>query len=246
MKFLLNIIIILLLFSKYSLSDSSVERKFIIEGKFGILPSIKLMEINTKLRVKEENFDYIFDIKSKNIVKFINETNGKGIVNGKYLDNEYIPSKYTYSYRRKEKNKYVEIIYKDNAVEKIIITPKYDKSKLTPLTEKMLKGTIDPPTFFLSILNYKNINKCQKTFKIFDGKRRYDVKFNKSKTFSDSVIECEAKQIKLGGYKDKENDVFAASDFIKIVYDNKKDNKFIRYEAKNGSINIIIEEIKIN
>ena len=246
MKLLLNIIFILLLFSKYSLSDSSVERKFIIEGKFGILPSIQLMEINTKLNVKEENFDYIFDIKSKNIVKFINETNGRGTVNGKYLNNKYIPFKYEYSYKRKEKNKYVEIIYKDKNVEKITITPKYDKSKLTPLTEEMLKGTIDPPTFFLSILNFKNINNCQKTFKVFDGKRRYDVKFSKSNALSDTVIECEAIQIKLGGYKNKENDIFAASDFIKIVYDKKNNNKFIRYEAKNGSINVLIEEIKIN
>ena len=244
MKLLLNIIFILFLFSEYSLSDTSEERKFIIEAKFGILPGIKIMDIYTKLKVKEKKFNYTFDIKSKNIVNFINETNGRGTVNGKYQANRYIPYKYTYSYKRKEKNKYIEIVYKDNNVEKITITPKYDKSKLTPLTEEMLEGTIDPPTFFLSILKYKNINNCQKTFKVFDGKRRYDVKFNKSNTASDTVIECEARQIKLGGYKNQENDVFAASDFIKIVYDNKKDNKFIRYEAKNGSINILIEETK--
>ena len=244
MRLLFNIIFLLFLLCNYSLSDTSEERKFIIEAKFGILPSIKIMEIYTKLKVKEDKFNYIFNIESKNIVKFINETNGRGTVSGKYQANNYIPYKYTYSYKRNDKNKYVEIVYKDNNVEKIIITPKYDKSKLTPLTEKMLDGTIDPPTFFLSILDYKNINNCQKTFKVFDGKRRYDVKFNKSNTLSDTVIECEARQIKLGGYKKKENDVFAASDFIKIVYDKKKDNKFMRYKAKNGSINILIEETK--
>ena len=109
----------------------------------------------------------------------------------------------------------------------------------------MLEATIDPSTFFLSILDYKNINNCQKTFRVFDGKRRYDVQFNKLRTSSNDLIECEAKQIKLGGYKNKENDVFAASDFIKIVYDKKNNNKFLRYEARNGSIDIIIVETKL-
>jgi hypothetical protein len=95
-------------------------------------------------------------------------------------------------------------------------------------------------------LDYKKINNCQKIFRIFDGKRRYNVEFNKSSESSDNLIECEAKQIKLGGYKKKENDVFATSDFIKIVYENNRDNKFLRYEAKNGNINILIKEARIN
>tara|TARA_B100001093_G_scaffold514109_1_gene587441 strand:+ start:408 stop:1145 length:738 start_codon:yes stop_codon:yes gene_type:complete len=226
-----------------SLADTYEERNFNIDAKFGIFPSINVMEINTKLKTKEENFDYIFDIKSKNIVKFINETSGKGIVSGKIVDNKYIPSRYEYSYKRKEKNKYIEILYRKNVIEKITIKPRYDQSKLTPLTDQMLINTIDPPTFFLSILNYKNLDNCNKVFRVFDGKRRYDVKFNKLSSSSSDLIQCEAKQIKLGGYKKKEDDVFATSDFIKIIYDNNKNNNFLRYEAKNGSINIIIKEI---
>ena len=236
-------IFLLIVSSICSLADTYEERRFIIDAKYGIFPSIKIMEIYTELKVNEDNFNYIFDIKSKNIVKFINQVNGIGTIKGKIFANKYIPSNYIYTYKRKEKNKYVEIVYGENYIKKIIIKPKYDKSKLTPLTDEMLKKTIDPPTFFLSILNYKNINNCQKTFRVFDGKRRYDVKFDKSNNSSKNLIECVAKQIKLGGYKDKENDVFAASDFIKIVYDKEKENKFLRYEAKNGLINIIIAEI---
>tara|TARA_B100001093_G_scaffold508054_1_gene569540 strand:- start:3338 stop:4075 length:738 start_codon:yes stop_codon:yes gene_type:complete len=244
MRLIFNIIVVLFISSLNSLADTYEERRFIIEAKFRILPSIKVMEIYTKLEIKEDNYDYIFDIKSKNIVKFINEINGTGKVKGKILNNQYIPSNYTYSYKRKEKNKYVEIVYKKNDISEITIIPNYDKSKLTPLTGRMLEATIDPSTFFLSILDYKNINNCQKTFRIFDGKRRYDVQFNKLRTSSNNLIECEAKQIKLGGYKDKENDVFAASDFIKIVYDNRN-NEFLRYEARNGSIDIIIVETEL-
>lgn len=246
MKLILYIYIFLIISSVYSLADTYEERKFIIEAKLGILPGIKIMEIYTELKTEDDNFDYIFDIRSLNIVKFINEINGKGIVKGKIVDNDYIPSKYTYSYSRKEKSKYVEIIYEDNYIKKLVVTPEYDESNLTPLTNKMLEKTIDPPTFFLSILDYKKINNCQKIFRIFDGKRRYNVEFNKSSKSSDNLIECEARQIKLGGYKKKENDVFANSDFIKIVYENNRDNKFLRYEAKNGNINILIKESKLS
>jgi hypothetical protein len=50
----------------------------------------------------------------------------------------------------------------------------------------------------------------------------------------------------LGGYKSDENvsDVFAASDYIKVIYSENNNNHFIGYEAKNGPIKIIIEEIK--
>ena len=108
----------------------------------------------------------------------------------------------------------------------------------------MLINTIDPSTFFLNILNYKNINHCEKTFKVFDGKRRYDVTFNKDdKLISDNLIYCKANQIKLGGYKISEDeDVFASSDYIKVIYNNKKE--FYGYEANNGSITLFINEVK--
>lgn len=244
MKVNFYIIIFIIISSIISKADTYEEKKFNIEAKFGILPSIDIMEIYTELKIYNDNFNYIFDIKSKNIVKFLNEVNGIGSVEGKVFADEYIPLKYTYTYKRKEKNKYVEIVYKENKIEKIVVRPSYDKSKLTPLTDKMLEKTIDPPTFFLSILNYKNLNNCQKNFRIFDGKRRYDVIFNKFDTSSSDLIECSADQIRIGGYKDKENDVFAASDFIKIVYNKKEGNKFLRYEAKNGPINVIIKEIE--
>ena len=58
-----------------------------------------------------------------------------------------------------------------------------------------------------------------------------------------SLIECKASQIKLGGYKDNETDIFAASDFIQVVYAIET-NEFLRYEAKNGNIKIYINEIR--
>ena len=231
----------LLVFSAtLTLADTiTEERKFIIEAKYGILPFVPVMEINTQLIILEKNFEYEFKIKTKKLISFINPVNGNGRVSGE-IDDFYRPKKYNYNYIRKNKEKYVEIIYENNLIKDLIVIPEYDKSKLTPITDEMLNNTLDPSTFFLNLLNFENLNNCENIFRIFDGKRRYDVSFNGT-NINGNNIECEAQQVKIGGYKDKEEDIFASSDFIKVIY-SRQNKKFIGYEARNKNIVISIKE----
>ena len=231
--------------SSYTLADTiDLERKFNIYAKLPLVPKVSVMEIATSLNLKNQKYFYDFSIKSKNIVEFINQVNGNGQVSG-VIDNIYRPTNYLYKYTRKKKEKYVEMSYSNNAVKKIINLPKVDKSQLSIVSDDMLVGTIDPSSFFLNLLDYDKTEECKNKFKIFDGKRRYDVVFTNI-TKNNNSIECEANQIRLGGYKKDENvsDVFAASDYIKVIYSENNNNDFIGYEAKNGPIKIIIEEIK--
>jgi len=231
--------------SSYTLADTiDLERKFNIYAKLPLVPKVSVMEIATSLNIKNQKYFYDFSIKSKNIVEFINQVNGNGQVSG-VIDNIYRPTNYLYKYTRKKKEKYVEMSYSNNAVKKIINLPKVDKSQLSIVSDDMLVGTIDPSSFFLNLLDYDKTEECKNKFKIFDGKRRYDVVFTNI-TKNNNSIECEANQIRLGGYKKDENvsDVFAASDYIKVIYSENNNNDFIGYEAKNGPIKIIIEEIK--
>ena len=238
---IISVCLFFLLFSvKLILADTiTEERKFIIEAKYGVLPSVPVMEIKTQLEIINKNFEYKFNIKTKKLISFINSVNGDGKVSGK-IDNFYIPGKYTYNYIRKNKEKYVEIVYENNLIKELIVMPEYNKSELTPITNEMLHNTIDPSTFFLNLLYFENLNNCKDIYRIFDGKRRYDILFNGTKK-SGNTIECEAQQIKIGGYKNKEDDVFASSDFIKVVY-SIQDNEFIKYEARNNNITILIKE----
>ena len=231
----------LFFFATLTLADTiTEERKFIIEAKYGILPFVPIMEINTQLDMVEKNFEYEFNINTKKLISFINPVNGNGKVIGE-IDNFYKPNKYSYKYTRKEKEKYVEIEYENNLIKKLIVLPEYDKTNLTPITNEMLHNTIDPSSFFLNLLYFENLNNCKNIFRIFDGKRRYDVLFKGSNT-NGANIECEAEQIKVGGYKDKEEDIFASSDFIKVIYSSLS-NKFIGYEAKSKNLIISIKEI---
>ena len=235
----------LVFYSSYTLADTiDLERKFTIYAKLPLVPKVSVMEIATSLNIKNQKYFYDFSIKSKNIVEFINQVNGNGQVDG-VIDNIYRPTNYLYKYTRKKKEKYVEMSYSNDVVEKIINLPKIDKLQLTDVSDDMLIGTIDPSSFFLNLLDYDKTGQCKNKFKIFDGKRRYDVVFNNLiKNKENGTIECEAEQIRLGGYKkdEKVTDVFAASDYIKIIYKDDELNSFVGYVAKNGSIKIIINE----
>ena len=117
--------------SSYTLADTiDLERKFNIYAKLPLVPKVSVMEIATSLNIKNQKYFYDFSIKSKNIVEFINQVNGNGEVDG-VIDNIYRPTNYLYKYTRKKKEKYVEMSYSNNAVEKIINLPKVDKSELS-------------------------------------------------------------------------------------------------------------------
>ena len=232
--------------SATTLADPFIEeRNFVVEAKLSIFPKIPVMSIDTVLKVEDNSYEYKFSIKTNNIVDFINKVNGDGSVSG-VIDRFYKPLHYKYRYTRKEKEKFVEIKYTDSNISELILIPEPDKSKLTKIEDSMLIDTIDPSSFFLNILNYENINNCEKTFRVFDGKRRYDVTFNKNdKIIVDNLIYCKANQIKLGGYKNDENeDVFASSDYIKVIYNDNDKKGFYGYEATNGAITLFINEVK--
>ena len=239
-------IILSLITSATTLADPFIEeRNFVVEAKLSILPKIPVMTIDTVLEIQDNNYEYKFSIRTNNIVDFINKVNGDGSIIG-IIDEFYKPLHYKYRYTRKEKEKFVEIKYNDSSISELNLIPEPDKNKLTRIEDNMLINTIDPSSFFLNILNYDNINNCEKTFRVFDGKRRYDVKFTKEdKIISDNLIYCKANQIKLGGYKiDEDEDVFASSDYIKVIYNDYGEKEFYGYEANNGAITLFINEVK--
>ena len=178
-----------LFISTTTLADPFIEeRNFVVEAKLSILPKIPVMSIDTVLEIQDNNYEYKFSIRTNNIVDFINKVNGDGSIIG-IIDKFYKPLHYKYRYTRKEKEKFVEIKYNGSHISELTLIPEPDQSKLTKIEDDMLINTIDPSSFFLNILNYDNLNDCEKTFRIFDGKRRYDVSFTKAdKIISNNLI----------------------------------------------------------
>ena len=90
--------------------------------------------------------------------------------------------------------------------------PVLDFKKVHPLNQSTLIGVIDPITAFINIIEKINTyQKCDETFKIFDGRRRYDLKIkslgitllenDRPKSFNGKVIVCGLKVKPLGGHR---------------------------------------------
>ena len=244
MKKILLTVCYLLFFVNYSLADTKSEkREFILYAKLPIVPKIPILQLSTDLlEINRNKFELQFNVKTLNIVKYISSINGKGSVEGFVQNNNYFPKSYMYEYVRGSKEKSVHLQYSNEKIIEEIFTPKFDKNKLTPITNEQKVNTIDPATLFLRLLNINKSNECSDTIKVYDGKRRYDVIFNE-KIIVDQIIECSASQERIGGYKMDKIDPLTNTDLVKIKYQDSDNKKFLGFYAKKGLIEITIEEI---
>ena len=236
------VVIYLICFINYnSLADSlSEEREFVITTKIALLPAVKTMKINVDLEEKDDlTFNLNFDVNTLQLADVVSKIDGNGYVKG-VKNNLYKPIVYNYDYIKNGKEKKINIVYLGNKIKESNVYPEFDKTKLVEINNNDLIDTIDPATFFLNMLYYELTNNCTHNFKIFDGKRRYNIVFLKN-VITETEIICEAQQIKIGGYKKDKLKNADNSDYIYVKY-NKVDYSFREYEAKSGNIIIKIIE----
>ena len=236
------VVIFLICFINYnSLADSlSEEREFVITTKIALLPAVKTMKINVDLEEKDDlTFNLNFDVNTLQLADVVSKIDGNGYVKG-VKNNLYEPIVYNYDYIKNGKEKKINIVYLGNKIKESNVYPEFDKTKLVEINNNDLIDTIDPATFFLNMLYYELTNNCTHNFKIFDGKRRYNIVFLKN-VITETEIICEAQQIKIGGYKKDKLKNADNSDYIYVKY-NKVDYSFREYEAKSGNIIIKIIE----
>ena len=90
--------------------------------------------------------------------------------------------------------------------------PIIDLKKVHPINKKNLKNVIDPITAFINVIERISIEKkCDTSFKIFDGRRRYNLKIktlgssfienDRPKSFKGDVLICGLKVLPLGGHR---------------------------------------------
>ncbi len=177
-------------------------------------------------------------------------------------ENTWIPYKYTTNSIYNEKNFFTEVIWDKNSKDpRFQLNPPLNLKKVHRILDKNLKKTIDPITALMRVIQNLNLNKsCNNNFKIFDGRRRYDViikKFgnifldkDRPRAFEGNVIVCGIKFYPLGGHRLKskwkpENDKFTD---IKIFFSDieKKLNFPVRMVISRWFGTIVIRLLKEN
>ena len=126
-------------------------------------------------------------------------------------NNQWFPKIFSASGIFKNKERSSKLDFENNLV-KYKNYPVLDFKKVHPLNQSTLIGVIDPITAFINIIEKINAyQKCDETFKIFDGRRRYDLKIkslgitllenDRPKSFNGKVIVCGLKVKPLGGHR---------------------------------------------
>lgn len=217
--------------------------KYKVFAKFDFIPKFELLEIESELNsddiysFNDSEYRYNYKIYSTNITNLFQRIDAVGFVNGSVIKRNLVPKKYHYQSTRNDKIKQYTLSYKNEDHIDVVVDPPYDKTKLSPVSDEMILNTIDPATMFLIMNNIKKFSECSKDLKIYDGKRRYNIKIEKYEFISIDEFICIGKQYKLGGYKTKDDNVLSQPQTIYLKY--IKINGLIDLVSINGKNNLV-------
>ena len=195
---------LLISFSKYSYSDVLNTKYDLNITILGV--NIKIGEINSQLVIKDSIYNLSYDLSSENLVSIFTPIDGNGEVSGNIIKSKLVPNHYIYTYKKKDKIKTTNIKFNNSNVSFVNVNPPFQKSKLTAVNDEMLKNVVDPTTAIIIIGDYKLNNECTVDYRIYDGKRRYDLQYQE-KYIEDNNIVCSLVRYKIGGFKLKDDEV---------------------------------------
>ena len=221
MKLYYYIILVFIIFPSYLFAESkNINTNYELKLKILGVP-IKIGEINSYLTYDVNNYSLSFELYSNKLVNIVTSIEGAGIVSGMINSSILYPNDYQYTYVKKKKTKNTKILFNDSTVVFTETNPNFNKNKLSPISDEMLIGTIDPVTAIIYMSDYNLNNKCTINYKIYDGKRRYDLSYTDIADEGEYII-CKLVQKKIGGFKlkNKKDNIFNPAQQIKTFYKN--------------------------
>ena len=198
----------LIIFSFFGKSyGNDAKEDYFFEVQFGNLivgkAEVSLIKDEKKLRVKAKTKTAGF---LNTFYEYQGELSSWSLKNGK----AWKPHKFSTNGFFKNKNRISELSWdKDNSVS-YKIDPVLDLKEVHDIDKSTLNKVIDPLTSIINVIeSIKNTETCDQSFKIFDGRRRYDLKIknlgkenlinDRPKSFSGNVTICGVKMIPIGG-----------------------------------------------
>ena len=167
-----------------------------------------------EISIKKSNkkIELISNSKTAGVLNFFYEYEGELFSSSKKETDIWLPDKFLTKgiFNNKLRSSHLEwgannlVIYENN--------PIIDLKKVHPLDKENLTNVLDPITAFINIIEKINIKKkCDTSFKIFDGRRRYNLKIktlgssfienDRPKSFKGNVLICGLKVLPLGGHR---------------------------------------------
>lgn len=112
----------------------------------------------------------------------------------------------------KNESRFSELNWDEDNSVSYKLDPLLDLKEVHGIDKASLTNVMDPLTSIINVIeNIKNKKNCDQSFKIFDGRRRYDLKIkslgeailknDRPKSFSGDVIICGLRMFPLGGHR---------------------------------------------
>ena len=184
------------------------EENYYYEVQFGNLIIGKV-----EVFVEANRNEIILTTKSKTagFLNILYDYEGELYSSSKRKNNYWLPKVFSTTGTFNKKKRSSKINFENNLV-KYKNDPILDLTKVHNIDQSTLKEVIDPVTAFINIVEEINLTeRCDKSFRIFDGRRRYDLQVkslgntflinDRPKSFNGNTLICGLKIIPLGGHR---------------------------------------------
>lgn len=206
----LNVLIFLIIFSLLNFSASSKQENYYYEVQFG---NLIVGKAEVLFRSTSQNLN--IDIKSQTagILDVLYEYNG--VLKSSSIKNKgtWLPNKFSAGGVFNKKKRTTDITWVNNyKTVSYVNVPTIDLKKYHEVQKSSLVNVIDPITAFMRVI--EKINEeytCDQNFKVFDGRRRYDLEIktignstidnDRPKSYKGNVLICGLRVFPIGGHR---------------------------------------------
>lgn len=208
-----KILFLFLIFSKTLLSDE-IKKKINFNVQFS---NFFIAEIKIEIKKNDGNYFYNMHTSSAGVLKQLYKYKSHVYGHSTENDNRIFPIIYNVNSTYKNKVMKSEVKWNNSKSDLIVKNiPKIDLKKVREIPKESIFDVMDPFSSMINFIkNIKNNDTCINEFRVFDGRRRYDVKSieigrqfikkDRPNTFQGYVIICGLKFSPIGGHRIESN-----------------------------------------
>ncbi len=225
--------------TKFSLSK---QENYSVFAKLPLLGEIEVQNIKTDFTSIDDKIKYSYYVSPTKIVDFFDDKISSGFILGKLKNNKIVTEEYFFKTEKEDFKREIQFQYLDGLIKEVNIEPNYDISKISNVSDIMIQESIDPVSMFYLLTNFEYIKNCNKTIKVYDGKRRYDLILSKP-IENDLTYSCTLTHQKIAGYKPEkiaENKLYISE--LKFLIKENKSHEFSEVSLRTNNTDLIIRK----
>ena len=169
--------------------------------------------LKVKLEKKNKNISLEIQTMSEGFIDYFYNYKSNIVAISKKEKNKWLPSKYLIKSKYENKNYSSKVVWNDSIDNlKYELDPPLELKKVHNVLKNTLQNVIDPVTALMILIdNLSEKKSCNKMFKIFDGRRRYNIHLktignvylekDRPRSFEGNTIVCGLKVNPLGGHR---------------------------------------------